>query len=259
MRPDSVEVPVAELKALAQKNQLAAGEWSRGKRTFVLLTVLIAPALLGAGALFASDGPRTSLLGWLSSVSSVTSQIEAEPKAQALSSVVQPADATVVPPAQDTALPSAIQAIQEPAPSANYSQLERRIEALAQGLAALQEKIETLGATQEQTAREIVKLRELEQDFRKLQATSAAQAVPNPPRKKTSTLAPLPPATTRNIAKPRWYMVDARFARRLKQPITLQQLKTHASLRDLALLRRGNRLSVMPVSVQQWEYILSLE
>jgi hypothetical protein len=196
MRPDSVEVPVAELKALAQKNQLAAGEWSRGKRTFVLLTVLIAPALLGAGALFASDGPRTSLLGWLSSVSSVTSQIEAEPKAQALSSVVQPADATVVPPAQDTALPSAIQAIQEPAPSANYSQLERRIEALAQGLAALQEKIETLGATQEQTAREIVKLRELEQDFRKLQATSAAQAVPNPPRKKTSTLAPLPPATT---------------------------------------------------------------
>jgi predicted RNA-binding protein with PUA-like domain len=60
-------------------------------------------------------------------------------------------------------------------------------------------------------------------------------------------------------ANPRWYMVDVRFVRKLKRPITLQELKMHPPLQDLTLLRRGNRLSVMPVSAQQWKYILSLE
>jgi predicted RNA-binding protein with PUA-like domain len=60
-------------------------------------------------------------------------------------------------------------------------------------------------------------------------------------------------------ATPRWYMVDVRFVRRLKRPISLQQLKTESRLQGLALLQRGNRLSVMPVTAQQWKYILSLE
>jgi len=61
-------------------------------------------------------------------------------------------------------------------------------------------------------------------------------------------------------ANPRWYMVDVRFVRRLGRTISLEELKVHAEqLADLALLRRGNRLSIMPVSQAQWEYILSLE
>ncbi|WP_303907539.1 EVE domain-containing protein [Thiohalomonas denitrificans] len=61
--------------------------------------------------------------------------------------------------------------------------------------------------------------------------------------------------------KPRWYMVDVRFVRRLKRTISLQELKEeHAgALEDFPLLRRGNRLSIMPVTEQQWEYILGLE
>jgi predicted RNA-binding protein with PUA-like domain len=59
--------------------------------------------------------------------------------------------------------------------------------------------------------------------------------------------------------KPRWYMVDVRFIRRLKRLISLQELKNHPELLDLPLLRRGNRLSIMPVPVRQWKYILSLE
>ncbi len=31
-----------------------------------------------------------------------------------------------------------------------------------------------------------------------------------------------------NEATPRWYMVDVRFLRKLKRPITLQELKTHS-------------------------------
>jgi predicted RNA-binding protein with PUA-like domain len=61
--------------------------------------------------------------------------------------------------------------------------------------------------------------------------------------------------------EPRWYMVDVRLERKLKRHITLAELRTHASgaLRGLALLQRGNRLSITPVSDTHWRFILSLE
>ncbi len=60
---------------------------------------------------------------------------------------------------------------------------------------------------------------------------------------------------------PRWYMADVRFKRRLKRTITLRELKNcnDAGLDDLPLLRPGNRLSIMPVTGEQWAFILSLE
>jgi len=57
---------------------------------------------------------------------------------------------------------------------------------------------------------------------------------------------------------PRWFTVDVRFVRKLKRVITLAELKEQPGLADLPLVRRGNRLSVMPVSKRQWELILSL-
>jgi predicted RNA-binding protein with PUA-like domain len=60
-------------------------------------------------------------------------------------------------------------------------------------------------------------------------------------------------------ANPRWYRVDVRFVRKLKRIITLSELKERAEVTGLPLVRRGNRLSVMPVSRQQWEFILTLE
>ena len=60
--------------------------------------------------------------------------------------------------------------------------------------------------------------------------------------------------------KPRWFMVDVKFVRRLKRTITLQELKDHAdALPGFPLLQKGSRLSVMPVSDEAWEYILGLE
>ncbi len=58
---------------------------------------------------------------------------------------------------------------------------------------------------------------------------------------------------------PRWYMVDVRHVRTLRQPITLQELRSHRQLADMPLVRRGNRLSVMPVTKRQWDFILGLE
>ena len=60
-------------------------------------------------------------------------------------------------------------------------------------------------------------------------------------------------------ANPRWYLVDIKFERKLRRTIPLTELKAQAALEGMALVRRGNRLSVMPVSEREWEYILSLE
>ncbi len=60
-------------------------------------------------------------------------------------------------------------------------------------------------------------------------------------------------------AKPTWIMVDIKYVRTLSRTITLQELKQKQELSDLALVRRGNRLSIMPVNKMQWDFILSLE
>jgi predicted RNA-binding protein with PUA-like domain len=60
-------------------------------------------------------------------------------------------------------------------------------------------------------------------------------------------------------AHPRWYRVDVCFERKLRRLIPLSELKTHPELANLPLLRKGNRLSVMPVSETEWDFILSLE
>jgi predicted RNA-binding protein with PUA-like domain len=58
--------------------------------------------------------------------------------------------------------------------------------------------------------------------------------------------------------RPRWYMVDVRFRRRLPRPVTLAEIKAHPALADMPLMQRGSRLSVMPVTARQWNTILKL-
>ena len=60
---------------------------------------------------------------------------------------------------------------------------------------------------------------------------------------------------------PRWFVVDLKLKRKLKRVITLDELRKYADkkLKDFVLLRRGNRLSVMPVSKQDWDFVLGLE
>jgi predicted RNA-binding protein with PUA-like domain len=60
---------------------------------------------------------------------------------------------------------------------------------------------------------------------------------------------------------PRWFVVDVKLIRKFERVITLDELRRHAEmkLQDLVLLRRGNRLSVMPVAKKDWDFILTLE
>nr|WP_245611701.1 EVE domain-containing protein [Nevskia soli] len=60
--------------------------------------------------------------------------------------------------------------------------------------------------------------------------------------------------------EPRWSLVDMKFERKLKRVITLTELREHeGKLSNFRLLARGTRLSVLPVTPAQWEYILKLE
>lgn len=58
--------------------------------------------------------------------------------------------------------------------------------------------------------------------------------------------------------KPLWYCVDVTLVKRFRRLVTLAELRRHPMLKDMLILRRGNRLSITPVSAKHWQYILKL-
>ena len=64
------------------------------------------------------------------------------------------------------------------------------------------------------------------------------------------------PRSTRE--KPWWYMVDIEFVSRFPKPVPLPLLRTLPELEGMPLLKRGQRLSVQPVSPEHWAFILDL-
>ncbi|ATC96234.1 EVE domain-containing protein [Pseudoalteromonas tunicata] len=57
---------------------------------------------------------------------------------------------------------------------------------------------------------------------------------------------------------PRWLQVSVEFVEQFKQPITLTKLKADLNLTDFILTQKGCRLSVMPVTPEQWHYITNM-
>lgn len=62
-----------------------------------------------------------------------------------------------------------------------------------------------------------------------------------------------------NPDKPRWYMVDVTHVRDLKREIPLDELKGYPELSEMRLVQKGNRLSIMPIEKDEWDFILSIE
>ena len=65
-------------------------------------------------------------------------------------------------------------------------------------------------------------------------------------------LHPDPKHTAEN---PIWYMVDISARERFAQPVTLATIKETPTLAGMMLVRRGARLSVQPVSEDEWRII----
>lgn len=57
---------------------------------------------------------------------------------------------------------------------------------------------------------------------------------------------------------PIWMMVDIKFVRKLKKPIAISQLRATKGLEKMVLLQRGSRLSVQPVTDQEWKIVSKL-
>lgn len=58
--------------------------------------------------------------------------------------------------------------------------------------------------------------------------------------------------------KPRWMLVDVKFKQKFKAIISLQELKAYPELEEMLILRKGNRLSITPVTKKQWDFINKL-
>ena len=56
---------------------------------------------------------------------------------------------------------------------------------------------------------------------------------------------------------PRWYMVDIQWVETFSQPLSLVFLRTVPALKDMVLLRKGSRLSVQPVSAEEFAAVLA--
>lgn len=64
---------------------------------------------------------------------------------------------------------------------------------------------------------------------------------------------------TSKAEAPRWITVRIVYEKRLAKIIALSEIKAHPELQDMQLVKRGNRLSILPVSDEQWKIILHME
>ncbi|MBA2657013.1 MAG: EVE domain-containing protein [Tatlockia sp.] len=63
------------------------------------------------------------------------------------------------------------------------------------------------------------------------------------------------PDSKSTIENPIWYMVDVQFKEKFKDLIPLELLKRYPELQSMPLLKKGSRLSVLPVSEVHWQFI----
>jgi len=59
-------------------------------------------------------------------------------------------------------------------------------------------------------------------------------------------------------ANPIWEMVDIKFMWKFDEPLTLEDLRNVKVLDKMELLRRGSRLSVQPVTADEWKIVSNL-
>ena len=60
------------------------------------------------------------------------------------------------------------------------------------------------------------------------------------------------------VDNPRWYMVDVKFIEKLPRALSLKELRHVPGLESMELLRKGSRLSVMPVDKNEFDIICNL-
>jgi len=57
---------------------------------------------------------------------------------------------------------------------------------------------------------------------------------------------------------PRWVMVDVKFSQKFNGTVSLTQMRANPLLESMVVLRKGNRLSITPVTSAEWETLLAM-
>jgi predicted RNA-binding protein with PUA-like domain len=61
-----------------------------------------------------------------------------------------------------------------------------------------------------------------------------------------------------NPENPTWFMMDVKFVKEFAKPVTLQDIKSNPKLKGMRLIQKGNRLSVMPVTKEEYDEIVKM-
>ncbi len=57
---------------------------------------------------------------------------------------------------------------------------------------------------------------------------------------------------------PTWFMVDIKLVKEFKKPVSLDSIKLNSKLKSMRLIQRGQRLSIQPVTKDEWDEILKM-
>lgn len=58
-------------------------------------------------------------------------------------------------------------------------------------------------------------------------------------------------------ANPRWFLREVKFVKKLNRIISIHDLRKIKACKDMVILKPGNRLSITPVTKQEWDAILA--
>ena len=57
---------------------------------------------------------------------------------------------------------------------------------------------------------------------------------------------------------PRWFMIDVQLVKRFRNKVTLVEIRSESKLKNMKLVQKGNRLSILPLTEREWKHILMM-
>lgn len=61
-----------------------------------------------------------------------------------------------------------------------------------------------------------------------------------------------------SVEKPIWQCVEIQYIRTFKNKVTLSQMRKDKALKKMLLLKKGQRLSIQPLDIKEFQHILKL-
>ncbi len=60
------------------------------------------------------------------------------------------------------------------------------------------------------------------------------------------------------VEKPIWECVDVKYISTFSKPVTMDEMRRHSELSAMKLFQKGSRLSIIPVTEKEYNFIVSL-